>query len=100
MSTIGDLFGDQLQQALADSDEGGDHVSDRESAVMETLAELAGVPVEDVAPNTKLQTDLGLEGLALWAVAAQVERDCGVQILDHHVQNWFTVQDVVDSTVT
>ncbi len=62
--------------------------------VLLVLAELSGQDPADIVPAQRLAEDLQIEGLALWAVAAEAERQAKAKFPDAAVKEWLTVADV------
>lgn len=61
-----------------------------------TITELSGVDPDDLTADTEL-ADIGIDGLALWAVVAELERTVGGQFLDEDVRGWVTVGQMTEA---
>lgn len=68
------------------------------SVLVETIAELSGIPASVIEMDASLDEDLDITGLALWAVVAELERFSGAQFLDKDVLAWKTPADIVAAT--
>lgn len=69
-------------------------VSDVESVVRSILAELSGTKATAIDLDAELG-EYGAEGLGLWAVVAEVERQVGQEFKDEDLANWKTPQDIL-----
>ena len=68
------------------------------SVLVQTIAELSGIPASVIEMDASLDEDLDITGLALWAVVAELERFSGAQFLDKDVLAWKTPADIVAAT--
>ncbi len=68
--------------------------SDVESVVRSILAELSGTEAAAIDLDAELE-EYGAEGLGLWAVVAEVERQAGQEFKDKDLANWKTPQDIL-----
>lgn len=67
-----------------------------EIAVQSILAELSGKEAADIDLDAKLG-NFGAEGLGLWAVVAEVERQTGQEFRDTEVADWKTPRDIIEA---
>lgn len=63
--------------------------------VTELLAQKAGVPTEEVKPETKIQDELDLDSLDIIELILEMEREFSIFIPDEDSENVVTVADVV-----
>jgi acyl carrier protein len=70
--------------------------SDIETEFAGILEKTAGVPRANLGPDTRLQSDLGLDSLAMIDVAVAAEDAFGVSIPDDDLERFQTVGDVVN----
>jgi acyl carrier protein len=64
-------------------------------ALRDILADIAGVPPEDVQPDRTLVDDLGIDSLTLVEVAAAVQDVFEVEVPDEGLLELKTVGDVI-----
>jgi len=64
-------------------------------ALRDILADIAGVPPEDVQPDRTLVDDLGIDSLTLVEVAAAVQDVFEVEVPDEGLLELKTVRDVI-----
>ena len=60
------------------------------------LVDTLSIPEELITPESKLDTDLGVNSLELAELASKCEDDYGVTIEDTDLQTLITVGDVAD----
>ena len=65
-------------------------------SVREIVNDVAGVPVEDITPETRFVEDLGIDSLSIIEIMVQAQQDFGVEIPDDRLRDLTTVADVVD----
>jgi acyl carrier protein len=70
--------------------------SDIETEFAGILEKTAGVHRANLGPDTRLQSDLGLDSLAMIDVAVAAEDAFGVSIPDDDLERFQTVGDVVN----
>ncbi|MSS85419.1 hypothetical protein FYJ24_11830 [Actinomycetaceae bacterium WB03_NA08] len=70
--------------------------SSPEETVFVTIAELSGIDRAALTAETGL-VDIAVDGLALWAVVAELERSVGDRFLDEDVRQWQTVGEMVEA---
>ena len=63
--------------------------------VREILAELLGVDMESVTPDSRLTDDLGADSLDLFQLLMRLEEEYDFETEDHLLDEIFTVGDVV-----
>jgi acyl carrier protein len=59
------------------------------------ISDVAGLPLDAVAPDQRFMEDLGLDSLTMIEVVVQAQRDFGVVIPDSRLRELSTVADVV-----
>ena len=115
MGSIADLLGDQLRAGLAQlvdpeaSDEApGAAPASSESAVetaqdrareaaMEAVLDEAELDPADARGELTLRGDLDMDDISLYAVVARVEREAKVILNDASVEQWVTLEDLLDA---
>ncbi len=104
--SIGDLFGSELSSLFEPDPEpavGAGETLDIVTATIQGLSpKPSGAPGSGSAPESSLTpkpgsslASLGIEGLALWALVDQLERELKVSVPDTQVRSWRNVGDVV-----
>ena len=108
MSTIGDRFADlaalfggegeapsEDQPGAAPTPEGEEAGTSTNGGVLITALEDLGIKVDEGDFEADLQADLDLQGLALWALVAELERQVGRSVADSTARSWTTLNDVL-----
>ncbi|MFT0763032.1 phosphopantetheine-binding protein [Actinomyces sp. F1_1611] len=96
MGSIADLLGGELPDEWEQSDRVARQEGAREVALEAILTE-TNYPPEQMSPGLRLREELELDGLPLWAVVAQIERELKVTIPDREVKSWVTLADLLDA---
>lgn len=116
MGSIADLLGDQLpaqwqtkesvsepldeqaaQVVSAGTGTSEDALEGPEASVLQAVLTETDLPPADIRRDLSLEADLGLSGLPLWSVVAQVERQLGKSFPDRDVKAWKTLGDLLDA---
>lgn len=115
MGSIADLLGDQLRAGLAQlvdpeaSDEAPgaapassgapvETAQDRaREAAMEAVLDEAELDPADARGELTLRGDLDMDDVSLYAVVARVEREAKVTLNDTRVEQWVTLEDLLDA---
>ena len=115
MGSIADLLGDQLRAGLAQlvdpeaSDEAlgaapassgapVETAQDRaREAAMEAVLDEAELVPADARGELTLRGDLDMDDVSLYAVVARVEREAKVTLNDAQVEQWVTLEDLLDA---
>ena len=98
--SIGDLFGSELSSLFEPDPEpavGTGETLDTVTATIQGLSAQSGsAPESSLTPKPGSSlASLGIEGLALWALVDQLERELKVSVPDAQVRSWRNVGDVV-----
>ncbi|MFE7133461.1 phosphopantetheine-binding protein [Streptomyces sp. NPDC057638] len=64
--------------------------------VAETIEEVTGVPVSEVAPEKALVDDLGIDSLSMVEIAFTLQKEVGGEIPDEELAGVRTVADLVN----
>ena len=115
MGSIADLLGDQLRAglaqlvdpdasdeapgaALASSDSTVETAQDRaREAAMAAVLDEAELDPADARGELTLRGDLDMDDISLYAVVARVEREAKVTLNDASVEQWVTLEDLLDA---
>ena len=115
MGSIADLLGDQLRAGLAQlvepeasneapgaapasSDAPDETAQDRaREAAMEAVLDEAELDPADARGELTLRGDLDMDDISLYAVVARVEREAKVTLNDASVEQWVTLEDLLDA---
>ena len=115
MGSIADLLGDQLRAGLAQlvepeasdeapgaapasSDAPVETAQDRaREAAMEAVLDEAELDPADARGELTLRGDLDMDDISLYAVVARVEREAKVTLNDASVEQWVTLEDLLDA---
>ena len=115
MGSIADLLGDQLRAGLAQlvepeasdeapgaapasSDAPVETAQDRaREAAMEAVLDEAELDPADARGDLTLRGDLDMDDISLYAVVARVEREAKVTLDDASVEQWVTLEDLLDA---
>jgi acyl carrier protein len=62
----------------------------------EIIDEVAGVPAEEVTPETSFVDDLDIDSLSMVEIAVAAQDKFGVEIPDDQLKDLTTVQDVIE----
>lgn len=65
------------------------------SEVTETVATIAGVPIDQITGETELIRDLNLDSLAMYEIVIDLEEAFGLRISDTDLDKIRTVNDAV-----
>ncbi len=90
--SIGDLFGSELAgffEPEPEQQEGRNHAE-----LVAKIAQSLGSPSSTPAGPTDSLASLGIQGLALWAMVDQLERELSVSVPDAEVRSWVSLVDV------
>ncbi len=90
--SIGDLFGSELADFFEpepEQQEAGSHAE-----VVTRIAQSLGGPDQGPATRADSLASLGIQGLALWALVDQLERELNVSVSDAEVRAWQSLADV------
>lgn len=71
-----------------------------QSVLIATICDLNGQSAEDFDLDAHLAEDLDIQGLPLWALAAELERHLGTTFPDPVVRAWKTPRDVLSAGLT
>ena len=115
MGSIADLLGDQLRAGLAQlvdpdasdeapgaapasSDSTVETAQDRaREAAMAAVLDEAELDPADARGGLTLRGDLDMDDVSLYAVVARVEREAKVTLNDTQVEQWVTLEDLLDA---
>ena len=115
MGSIADLLGDQLRAGLAQlvdpeaseetpgaapasSETAVETAQDRaREAAMEAVLDEAELDPAQARGELTLRCDLDMDDVSLYAVVARVEREAKVILNDASVEQWVTLEDLLDA---
>jgi acyl carrier protein len=70
-------------------------IPDLEARVKEILTDRLGMPADEIALDSKLVDDLGMDSLDAAELAIATEREFNITVSDEQIAKLVTVQDIV-----